>query len=135
MSLRRVTSKDFPLIVSWYKARQKHIPDPRALSDTVFIADNRVAAWLFLTNSNMAIIEGVISDPASIPSLRRESLNKLIGFMVDFAVELGYTQIIGITRHPQIEKLGKKYGFKQLQSHKVLYLNASDDKDEGPKND
>lgn len=127
--MRRVTSKDFPKIVSWYKKRGKTPPDPRALSDVGFIADERVAAWLFLTNSNMVFIEGVIADPDSVASLRKESLNKLIGFMIDFALQLGYTQIIGITKHPSVEKLGKKYGFKQLPSHKVLYLNAADDED------
>lgn len=127
--MRRVTSKDFPKIVSWYKKRGKTPPDPRALSDLGFMADERVAAWLFLTNSNMVLIEGVIADPDSVASLRKESLNKLIGFMVDFALQLGYTQVIGITKHPSIERIGKKYGFKQLTSHKVLYLNAADDED------
>lgn len=128
-NLRKIGSKDFPLIVSWYKKHKQRVPDPRALSNTGFIADERVAGWIFLTNSNIALIEGIISDPDSIPSLRRESLNKLIGFMIDFCIASGYTQIIGITKHPRIEFIGKKYGFKTLPSHKVLYLNASDDGD------
>lgn len=125
MSLRRVTSKDFPVIVHWYRQRQLTPPDPRALSDVGFIADGRVAGWLYLTNSNIALIDGVVSDPKSTPSLRRESLNKLIGCLIDFAVHLGYTQILGVTKHPGIESLGKKYGFKRLP-HSVIYLDASD---------
>lgn len=106
------------------------MPDPRSLSNTGFIADNRVAGWLLLTNSNIALIEGIISDPDSVPSLRRESLDKLIGFMIDFCLASGYTQIIGITRHPRIEGVGKKFGFKPLPSHKILYLNATDNDEE-----
>jgi hypothetical protein len=129
MSLKRITSKDFPLIVHWYRQRNLTPPDPRALSDTGFIADGRVAGWLYLTNSNIAMIEGIISDSKSSPGLRRESLDKLIGFMVDFALELGYTQFIGVTRHPSIEKTGKKFGFRKLP-HTILYLDASFDKTE-----
>ena len=126
MSLRRVTSKDFPLIVHWYRKRSLTPPDPRALSDIGFIADGRVAGWLYLTNSNIALIEGIVSDPDSTSSLRRESLNKLVGCLIDFAVHLGYTQIMGVTKHPGIEALGKRYGFKSLP-HTVIYLDASDE--------
>jgi len=125
MSLKRVTSKDFPMIVRWYRKRGLTPPDPRALSDVGFVADGRAAAWLYLTNSNMAMIEGVISDPESTPSLRKESINKLIGFIIDFALQLGYTQIIGVTKHPSMQELGKKYGFKTLP-HTVIYLDSSD---------
>jgi hypothetical protein len=116
------------MIVSWYRERGMKAPDPRALSDSGFIADERVAVWVFLTNSNMALIDGVVSDPKTIASFRRESLIKLIGFCVDFCVQLGYTQIIGVTKHPSIESLGKKFGFKEL-SHKVIYLNAAGDEE------
>jgi len=125
MSLKRVTSKDFPVIVHWYRQRKLTPPDPRALSDVGFIADGRVAGWLYLTNSNIAMIEGIISDPSSTPGLRRESLNKLVGCLIDFAVHLGYTQIMGVTKHIGIEALGKRYGFKRLP-HTVIYLDASD---------
>lgn len=122
--MKRITSKDFPMIVSWYKQRGLPSPDPRALSDVGFIADGRVAGWLYLTNSNMALIEGIISDPSSAPSLRRESIDKLVGFLIDFALELGYTQFLGVTKHPMVEKVGKKFGFKHLP-HKILHLDAS----------
>jgi len=125
MNLKRVTSKDFPKIVLWYRKRGLTPPDPRALSDVGFIADGRAAAWLYITNSNMAMIEGVISDPESTPSLRKESLNKLIGFIIDFAVSLGYTQIIGVTKHPNMLELVKRYGFKTLP-HTLVYLDSSD---------
>lgn len=126
MSLRRVTSKDFPVIVHWYRKRQLTPPDPRALSDAGFIADGRVAGWLYLTNSNIAFIDGIISDPNTSASLRRESLSKLVGCLIDFAVHLGYTQVIGLTKHPGIQDLGKRYGFKKLP-HTVIYLDASGD--------
>lgn len=129
MSLRRVASKDFPMIVQWYRQRNLTPPDPRALSDVGFIADGRVAGWLYLTNSNIAMIEGIISDPNSSSSLRRESIDKLVGFMIDFALQLGYTQILGVSKHMRIHDVGKKFGFKALP-HTVLYLDASFDKAE-----
>lgn len=122
--IRPIKPKDHALIAQWYRERGQIMPSPSSLSTTGFIADERVALWVYLTNSNLALIEGVISDKTSIPSLRRASLNKLIGFAIDFCLAAGYTQIMGITKHPSIDALGKRYGFKVLKSHKVLYLNA-----------
>jgi len=123
-NIRQFKKSDMKTIALWYRKRNEVVPDPRALSNTGFIADERVAAWVYFTNSNIAMIEGVISDPESVKSLRRQSLNKLMGFCIDFCLAAGYTQIIGISKHPSIKYLAKSYGFKVLPDHKVFYLNA-----------
>lgn len=114
-------------IAEWYKGYGLPIPSSSLLSDMGFIADGRVAAWLYVTNSGIAMIENVIADPKSIPSLRRTSLDKLIGFLVDTAVSLGYTTIIGVTKHPQILKVGKKFGFTEMKDYKLVALVTGDE--------
>jgi len=101
------------MIAKWYKARGQRVPEPKSLSTIGFIADDRVAAWLYVTNSNMAMIECVISNPDTVPSLRRESLQHLCSFMVDAAMAMGYTNLAGITNHPSIEAICSRLGFKK----------------------
>lgn len=115
-SIVRVKSSHWPLISSWYEERGLKTPIKGNMSDMGFIADGRVAGWLYLTNSNIAMIEGIISDPHTIPSLRKASLAKLTGAMIDMALALGYTTILGITKHPSVKKLAKQYGFKETDN-------------------
>lgn len=125
----RYKSYMYPLIDLWYKKRGIKAPARESLSDMGFIADDRVAGWLYLTNSNIAFIEGIIADPDSVPSLRRASLEKVCATMVDTAISLGYTQILGITTSPTIEKLGVKLGFVPTD-YKVLILKEKSLEDE-----
>lgn len=113
MAITRIKAKDYPYIASWYKERGIRPPAWQDLSETGWIADNRVAGWLLCTNSSVAIIENIISKPNSVPSLRRESLHKLVGFMIDSALLLGYTNIVAASKHPKIDKLAKQFGFKE----------------------
>ncbi len=121
-SVRKVTMADYPLIESWYEARGARMPRNGMLSDLGYIVDNRVVAWLYLTNSNMAMIENIVADPNTVPSLRRNSLKKLVGFLIDLATAMGYTNIFGITQHPAVIELSKAFGFKELKEFKVVVL-------------
>lgn len=112
-SLRRYHGSDYPTIKSWYEERGKPVPARKTLSDMGYIADGRVAGWLYFTNSNIALIECIISDPNTVPSSRRASLRKLVGFLIDTALMLGYTNIVGLSSHPSIEKVAKEFGFKK----------------------
>lgn len=115
MAIRKYTKRDYPMIASWCRERGKPVPAPEILSDTGFIADNRVVGWLYITNSNVAMIENVISNPTTVPSLRRQSLRTLCAHLVDSALILGYVNIFGITNHPSIKKICKDMGFKEAQ--------------------
>lgn len=113
--IKRITTNHYPMIRQWYEARGKAAPSVETFSDLGWIADGRVAGWLYLTNSNMALIEGIIADPHSVPSLRKDSLRKLAGHLVDTALDLGYSNIFGITRHPSIDSVCKQLGFRSQE--------------------
>lgn len=114
-SIVRVTPDHYPMLQSWYEARGRKMPNTELLSDMGYIVDGRIAGWLYVTNSSMAMIEGIIADPNTVPSLRRQSLRKLCGFLIDSALMLGFTEIFGISRHPSMTKVGKELGFKSAK--------------------
>lgn len=111
MAIRRYEDDDYEMVKEWYEARGKRPPSPDTMSDMGYIADERVAGWLYTTNSNVAMIEGIIADPHTIPSHRHQSLRLLLGFMIDTALLLGYPHIFGITSHPSMVKTCKQLGF------------------------
>lgn len=125
--IEKVTKAHLPLIKLWYQRRGMKMPRTGLLSTTGYIVDGRVAGWLHLTDSDIALIEGIIADPMSVPGLRRESLNKLSGYLIDTAILLGYNTVLAISKHPNIIQLSERYGFKELNGHKVMVLDASKD--------
>lgn len=116
-------------IASWYTARGLQAPPQHYLSDLGFIADGRVAGWLYLTNSNVALIEGIISNPNTVPSMRRQALKKLSGLLVDTALSMGYTVIKMESNHPRIQELAEDLGFKEHKI-KTFILHDSDETEE-----
>lgn len=111
--IRKYTGRDYDLVAGWCKKRGRPLPSPDALSDLGFIVDDRVAGWLYLTNSNVAMVENIIANPNSVPSLRRHSLKVLCGLLVDTALSLGYTNIFGISNHPSVQKICREMGFRE----------------------
>jgi hypothetical protein len=91
-----------------------------------FICDERVVGWLYTTNSTVALIDGVVANPDTIPSLRRESLQKLCTHLVEVAFELGHTNIIAVTSHPSIQSICKTMGFTLSPHLQVWALREKD---------
>lgn len=120
---------NYKAVESWYRARGLKAPPPQYLSDMGYIADGRVAGWLYLTNSNVALIEGIISNPYSSPSSRRQSLKKLGGTLIDMALSLGYSVIKVETNHPSIQQIVEDMGFKEHEI-KTFILHDSDETEE-----
>jgi hypothetical protein len=116
------------MLAKWYKKRGMKVPDDRSLSDSGWIADERVAGFLYLTNSNLALIDCVISNPDTLPSARQQSLQVLLGVLVDTALMLGYTNILGLTKHPNVKALAGKLGFKEIE-YKPFLLQEQEEED------
>ncbi len=114
------------LVSEWYRLRDLPMPKRTMHPAMGFIVDGRVAGWLYLTDSDIAMIEGVVADPLSVPSLRRQSTDKLIGYLIDTAMMLGYSTILGISKHSRMLDLTKRYGFKELKDYKVVVLDTTE---------
>ncbi len=110
--ITKYTPKDYPILCKWYAARKLATPSSDGLSTLGFIADNRVAGFLYLTNSNIALIDGLISNPDTSAELRKESLVRLAGTLVDTAMTLGYTNIIAVTKSSSVKRICERLGFR-----------------------
>lgn len=124
-TIKRIKMTDYQLVRSWYAKRGLPIPELASFADTGFMADGRVAGFIYITNSNVALIDGLISNPDTIPSLRRESMNKLVPVLIEFAITLGCTNIIALTNHPSVKKLCKQHGFAKT-GYECFILSESD---------
>jgi hypothetical protein len=120
--IRRYKDSDYGMIKKWAKSRGMLAPKAASLSTLGYICDERVAGWIYLTDSNIAFIDGVISNPDTVPSFRRMALKKLCGAMVEKAQQMGYTNIIATTKHPAIQKICEDMGFVTAPDFKIYAL-------------
>lgn len=132
--IRRYNKSDYHLIASWYLKRGLPVPPKSMLPRTGFIVDDRVAGFLYLTDGNIALVDGLISDPDTIPAYRTQSLEKLCGLLIDTAVMYGYTNILAATTSPSVKSIAKKLSFKATDYELFLLKERSleDDMDDEP---
>lgn len=78
-----------------------------------WVTDDRVAGWILLTEGSVAIIEGLISNPNTLPSQRRHSTKVLAAFLVETALALGYKNIAFASKHPNVIAIAENMGFKE----------------------
>lgn len=127
MSIKKIRPYDYQTIAKWYYDRKLTPPSWADLSETGWIADGRVAGWLLVTNSSVAMIEHLISDPHTLKSSRQESIRKLVGFLVDMALLMGYTNVVAASRHESVAKVAKQFGFQETNLKFYLLTESEQD--------
>lgn len=125
----------YKAIASWYHARGLEAPSLERIPEVGFVVDDRVAGWIYRTDSTVALIDGVISNPHTLPSARKLSLQKLAGVLVDTALALGYPDVIATSSHPSIQKLCPVLGLRETgqrvyQLTESLEVGGSDEPEE-----
>ena len=124
--VRKYVKNDYRMICQWLKDRGMDKPLPASLSSVGYVCDERVVGFIYLTDSNVCLIEGIIANPHTVPSLRRDSIKHLSQFLIDKALSMGYKNIISTTYHPTIAKLAESLGFVCNPHLKVYALREKD---------
>lgn len=132
MIVRWKPKDHYKAIASWFHARELPAPLPADLPEVGFIVDNRVAGWIYRTDSTVAFIDGIISNPNTLPSQRRQSLQVLAGVLVDYGISLGYRVIIATSSHPSIQELAPKYGLKPTDQKVYILVDRDDQESDSP---
>lgn len=110
MNIRLYTDNDFAMIDKWYLQHSyMHCPKEYLTKDSTFILENEVGepwlCWtLFLTNSKIAWIEGLISNP-ELKQGRKDAIKHLHKYIEVFAKGLGYKKIFGMSANEKIAHL------------------------------
>lgn len=121
--------KHMPLIRSWYEKRGITPPEARKLPTLGFVVDNKVAGWLYQTDSTTALIDAVIADPDSLPKARRLALRRLAGVLTDTALSMGYTDVIFTSSSPTIQLIGKEMGFQETNQKLFVLVDPLDEEE------
>ena len=114
--------KDFKTITSWFDERK--IPSLREceLPQIGFIVDGVAACFLYKTDSSIANIENLISNPNSTKEDREKALPLILNKILRECLVSGYKTIYGITQAETVVNHADKLGFKDMGPYKIIRL-------------
>lgn len=111
--------KDYVMVSEWY-AQWKYYPIPlETMPPHGLIVSNGGcdigAAWLYVTNARVALIEGAILNPDAPKSARKGSHDFIVCCMEFLAKELGCVDLWVISKDRFITAICKRLGFVDLE--------------------
>lgn len=93
MNCRYFTALDYPMISTWWAARQWPSLPIEMLPKNGFVVDNYCAGFLYSTDSQICWMEFLVSNPATDSKARNEAMNLLIATLLGRAKDLGFSII------------------------------------------
>ena len=111
MEIRKFQKEDHPMVCSWWKAHSWPLIPIEMLPTTGVIVDDVAAGFLYKTDSKIAWIEFIVTDPVSDKAHRSEALDKLISSLSEEAKSDGYALIFTSVEHPKLLARNQEHGF------------------------
>ena len=130
MEVRALQESDWETLVEWWKnwADWGHNPSKEMLplngtGGLMVEVEGKpvIAGFLYLTNSKVAWMEWIISDPEYKDKNRSEALELLINSLEDVARSTGAEVILSIGRNDSLLNMHKKLGYQvdDKPSHEI----------------
>ena len=99
-------------VVGWFEARGLSANIVRLRPEVGLVVPGVAAGFLFQTDSPVALIDGVITNPEVDKSTRGDAVRLLFVSLFDLASELGFTEVWGLSTRPEMEVMGRRLGFR-----------------------
>lgn len=112
--MNHITQFDMIEINEWMNLRNI---ESRITPSTLGIIEPGIAAaFLYITDSNLALIDHMVSNPNSDPKARDQALDAIVSELVTIAQNLGFDIVYGITNNEAVIDRGIGHGFIRLDS-------------------
>jgi len=111
MEIKPYNRLDYWELCSWWAGHGWMAPDQDMLPEHGFIINNICAGFLYKTDSKIAWLEFIISNPRSEKLERNKALDLLIEQLYSRAKELGFKAIFTSATHKGLIERYKDHGF------------------------
>ena len=112
--VRHYVGTDFDQVRGWYEKRGISFNDRNVLPGVGFIVDNVAAGFIYMTDSNIAFIEGFIANSDTDEMARDSALDVISECLIAHAIVMGCKYIKCETKIKSIELRAKRFGFKSF---------------------
>ncbi len=119
--IREFKQSDYQEVRQWWEGHKWPAIPLSALPKTGLIVEGVCAGWLYSTDSSIAWMEWIVSNPLSDKTLRDASLNTLIENLLGKAKESGFTQVFTSVNHPKLIERYQNNGFT-IEDRNVTHM-------------
>lgn len=118
--LRLYTPEDYPMVCEWWKSWGWDCVPEHALPPVGVIAYDRTkdicCAWLYRTDSSVALLEWFISNRKATEH-RRQAMSMVVDGISNIAKQNGFTSLVTFTKDPHLVRLMEEMGFSGRADH------------------
>ncbi len=129
LNIRRLNKKDLKTIKKWWESWPKwEAPADDFLPDTGVVVEHDtklvMAGFLYLTNSKVALLEWIISDPNWRHKDREQALELLIKGAENMLKALDYKYAFSVCRHKKLINTHRKlkWSVDDTASHELVKI-------------
>lgn len=122
MIARRFKEADYKTIARWYRERDIAPPRFELLPSTGFIVNDVAAGFIYLTDSALCLVDGLISNPDCSPLRVGRALQLLSKVLVGQAIKCGAQGVVVLTKSRTIAKLATSREFSYTGEYSNYYL-------------
>jgi hypothetical protein len=111
------TQADWDEYCTWFERRGILAPSPSLCPPHAFLRLRHAAGWVLTTDADLAIVEGIATDPGAPPGERWVDLTELHGLLKAYAASKDKTRLLFLPSRGRLEELCKSLGFEKLGEH------------------
>ena len=112
--IRQYTPADYRMVCKWWKAWEWDCLPESSLPQTGAIASDGkhdiCAAWLYRTDSDLALLEWFISNKDALEN-RKEAITAVIDYLCEQAHRMGVRTVISLAQNQHLLKALERQGF------------------------
>lgn len=121
MEVRRYKDSDYEILKTWQETRNESMPSSDMLSDIGFIIEDTAVVFLYTTNSKIAYLETMITNP--LAKNRRIAIDSITYEALEHAKHIGVKLIISTSISESVISLSEYHGFKATGNYTLLLKN------------
>lgn len=123
---RYIEEHDYEMLCQWWIDHDEVPPIACLYPETGFIVENVAAAFLYKTDSCMALIEMIIYNPRSPKEIRQKALDDVIEAVILEAKGQDFEVLAGFTDLPVVVERSKKFNFNNEEKQYTMITRELD---------
>jgi hypothetical protein len=120
VNLRAFNPLDLDEMNRWYDLRGEPGVKIEMLPRLGFLAPGIAAGFLYQTDSALALVEGLVSNPEALLCKRAKALHLILGALTDAAKDFGFKLVIGSSKKTGPVALTLRQGFRKIGSFEMV---------------
>lgn len=109
-------------VMKWGSKHKFPLPAKEFLPETGIMVDDSAVGFVYLSNSNLAWIEWIFSNPEKSPDERKEALDLLMSTLEKIAIAHGMKAIFSSSGHDGYRKVLERNGFQETDVNVVHHI-------------